>query len=591
MSSSPPTDSPGTPNPVDPPASPADVVAAPRRGRRPRKLRSTLVISVLLMITGVCGVVALVTEIALSNYLVGQLDSQLMSAKNQVIRFSNNGQNNPGHGNGSSGPTDPAGSGATTTTTTGSTDSAGTAADPTGTVGAVPTGSVTAGTTTGTTRFRFGDLPESCTPGAGAGQGGGKDPGQGAGPPPGLFQPGVALGTLSALINNGVIERAGILTGPELCQEPSAATLTALLSLAPADNPVNLSVDGYGDYRVLATELPNGDIAVTGLPLSPVRDTQLRLGVIMLIVTIAALLLAAAIVYFIVRRNLRPLDRVAATARQVVTVPLHEGEVDLSVRVPARDTDPRTEVGQVGSALNQLLGHVSDALTARQESEMQVRQFVADASHELRTPLASIRGYAELAQRDQVDAATVTHALRRVESESQRMTSLVDDLLLLARLDAGRPLSEDPVDLTMLMIDVVSDAQVAGPDHHWQLELPEEPIEVRGDEARLHQVLANLLSNARTHTPPGTTVRAGLATSAGWVVLTVSDDGPGIDEHLQAGIFDRFVRGDSSRSRLAGSTGLGLAIVKAVVTAHGGTVSVAGRPGSTVFTVRLPAAP
>ncbi|RIJ70168.1 sensor histidine kinase [Nakamurella silvestris] len=392
------------------------------------------------------------------------------------------------------------------------------------------------------------------------------------------------------MIKDGVIERAGILTGPQVCQEPSEATLTALLALAPADKPVNLTVDGYGDYRVLATSLPNGVVAITGLPLSPVRDTQLRLGVIMLIVTVVALLLAAALVYFVVRRNLRPLDRVAATARKVATVPLHEGEVDLGIRVPDRDTDPRTEVGQVGSALNQLLGHVSNALTARQASEMQVRQFVADASHELRTPLASIRGYAELAQRDQVDTATVTHALRRVESESQRMTSLVDDLLLLARLDAGRPLSDDPVDLTMLMIDVVSDAQVAGPDHHWQMELPEEPVEVRGDEPRLHQVLANLLSNARTHTPPGTTVRAGLSTSGGTVVLTVSDDGPGIEEHLQTGIFDRFVRGDSSRSRHAGSTGLGLAIVKAVATAHGGSVSVRSAPGSTVFTVRLPAA-
>ena len=162
-----------------------------------------------------------------------------------------------------------------------------------------------------------------------------------------------------------------------------------------------------------------------------------------------------------------------------------------------------------------MLGHVSDALKSRQESETRVRQFVADASHELRTPLASIRGYAELARRDEDDSEAVTHALRRVESESARMSTLVDDLLLLARLDSGRPLSADEVDLSMLVIDAVSDARVAGPTHRWQLDLPEEPVTVTGDGARLHQVLANLLANARTHTPAGTTVRCRLRTEAG----------------------------------------------------------------------------
>jgi two-component system OmpR family sensor kinase len=264
------------------------------------------------------------------------------------------------------------------------------------------------------------------------------------------------------------------------------------------------------------------------------------------------------------------------------------------VRVPEQDTDTRTEVGQVGAALNQMLGHVSGALKSRQESETRVRQFVADASHELRTPLASIRGYAELARRDEHDAQTVGHALRRVESESARMSTLVDDLLLLARLDSGRPLSADQVDMSMLIIDAVSDARVAGATHRWQLDLPEEPVTVIGDGARLHQVLTNLLANARTHTPAGSTVRCGLRTEAGpggtWAVITVTDDGPGIPAALQPEIFNRFVRGDSSRSRGAGSTGLGLAIVAAVVGAHRGTVTVQSRPGRTVFTVRLPGA-
>jgi two-component system OmpR family sensor kinase len=263
--------------------------------------------------------------------------------------------------------------------------------------------------------------------------------------------------------------------------------------------------------------------------------------------------------------------------------------VALAVRVPAADTDPRTEVGQVGAALNRMLGHVADALSARQASETRVRQFVADASHELRTPLAAIRGYAEVARRGRDEVpADVAHALRRVESESTRMTSLVDDLLLLARLDTGRPLAVEPVDLTALVVDAVSDAHVAGPEHRWQLELPEVAIRVPGDAARLHQVVANLLTNARVHTPPGSTVTTTLAVDATGAVLTVADDGPGVPVELQPEMFERFARGDSSRSRAHGSTGLGLAIVAAVVEAHHGTVEVQSRPGRTVFTVRLP---
>ncbi|MGI8418995.1 MAG: sensor histidine kinase, partial [Nakamurella sp.] len=208
--------------------------------------------------------------------------------------------------------------------------------------------------------------------------------------------------------------------------------------------------------------------------------------------------------------------------------------------------------------------------------------------HELRTPLAAIRGYAELAGRNPDDAPAVRHALGRVRSQSERMTTLVDDLLLLARLDSGRPLGNDPVDLTMLAIDAVSDARAAGPDHRWQLDLPSEPVTVVGDGHRLHQVLANLLANARTHTPSDSVVVTALRTDHAMAVLTVTDDGEGIPEAMQSEIFGRFVRGDSSRSRAAGSTGLGLAIVSAVTGAHGGTVAVKSRPGHTVFTVRLP---
>ncbi len=400
---------------------------------------------------------------------------------------------------------------------------------------------------------------------------------------------GQPVGALVAAVASGQVVSSGIVTAPSAggCTAVPAAADAALVAL-PADGRIStVTIPGVGDYRVVA-DTHDGTTVISGLPLSTVRDSLVQLAVIMVLVTGIALSAGVAAVVWIVRRSLAPLDRVAATARQVSTLPLDRGEVRLGVRVPARDTDPRTEVGQVGAALNQMLGHVSGALAARHASETRVRQFVADASHELRTPLAAIRGYAELARRDVSDPHGVAHALRRVESESARMTTLVDDLLLLARLDSGRPLSTDQVDLTMLVIDAVSDAQVAGPDHRWQLDLPDEPVATIGDQARLHQVLANLLANARTHTAPGTLVMCRLRAPGDNVVLTVTDNGSGIPSHLQPEIFHRFVRGDSSRSRAGGSTGLGLAIVAAVIAAHEGAVTVESRPGRTSFTVRLP---
>jgi two-component system OmpR family sensor kinase len=232
---------------------------------------------------------------------------------------------------------------------------------------------------------------------------------------------------------------------------------------------------------------------------------------------------------------------------------------------------------------------VASALIARQASENKVRQFVADASHELRTPLAAIRGYAELTRRGNHDLPDdVVHSLGRVESEATRMTSLVEDLLLLARLDEGRDLESDPLDLTRLLIDAVSDAHAAGPEHEWSLDLPEEPVVIDGDGARLHQVFANLLGNARVHTPVGTDVVTAVVIDGPNAVVTVTDDGPGIPPELRPVLFERFARGDSSRSRAAGSTGLGLAIVEAVVEGHGGTVAVQSGPSGTSFRVTLP---
>ncbi|WP_255472709.1 sensor histidine kinase [Quadrisphaera setariae] len=408
-----------------------------------------------------------------------------------------------------------------------------------------------------------------------------------------LLAPGQAPGTLAARVADGRVTAAASLEG--FCATTLGSTdATALAGVAPDRTPRTLDVGSLGTYRVVGvTSDTDGSTLVTGVPLAGLQATQRRLVEVELAVAVLAMVLAGLAAAVVVRRSLRPLRRVAATASQVSGMPLDRGEVDLAVRVPERDTDRRTEVGQVGAALNTLLTHVGSALSARHESELQVRQFVADASHELRTPLASIRGYAELVNRDPAALPpAAAHAVGRVESEAERMTGLVEDLLLLARLDAGRPLETELVDLTRLLLDAVSDASAVGRDHTWRLDLPEEPVEVVGDSARLQQVVVNLLANARTHTPPGTTVTAGLATTTpGTVVLSVLDDGPGIPADLLPHVFDRFARGDGSRSRAAGSSGLGLAIVSAIVASTGGSVDVTSRPGQTAFLVRLPVAP
>jgi two-component system OmpR family sensor kinase len=400
--------------------------------------------------------------------------------------------------------------------------------------------------------------------------------------------PGQGAGTLAARIVNGQVEQAGRLDPSDgTRQELSAAQYPMLTGLPVNGRSYTRNLGDLGDYRLIASRTADGEVLITGLSLTDVNATRYWLIAVETGVGLGAALLAALLGTLIVRRTLRPLHRVAVTAARVSELPLDRGEVALSVRVP--DADPRTEVGQVGAALNRMLGHVAAALTARHASETRVRHFVADASHELRTPLAAIRGYAELTgrYRDSVPP-DVAHAMRRVHSETARMTTLVEDLLLLARLDSGRPLDRKPVDLTRLVIDAVSDAHIAARDHTWRLDLPDEPVTVAGDPARLHQVLANLLANARTHAPPGTTVVTSLTVTGDEVAVAVVDDGPGIAADLLPEVFDRFARGDTSRSRAAGSTGLGLAIVAAVVEAHHGGVEVTSRPGRTAFTVRLP---
>jgi two-component system OmpR family sensor kinase len=455
----------------------------------------------------------------------------------------------------------------------------------------------------------------------------------GGGSGPNCYDVGQAQGTfLAGLSASGAVEEFHYISGSVTLTAADIATLVGLPAQSgynqpgsgppqgpPPDPPTYTRTLPSLDVEFMFTRVtgPDNTILITGLPLTTV-DSQIEHventeHVLFAVALGLAVILGAALVQF----SLRPLRRVAATATKVTELPLDSGEVTLPAGVP--DTDPRTEVGQVGAAFNRMLFHVERALGRRAASEARLRRFAADASHELRTPLSAIRGYAELALRHRGPVPEdVIHALSRVQSESARMSVLVDDLLLLARLDAGRPLEREPVDLSRLVIDVTSDVRVARHEHHWRLDLPSDPVLVRGDEHRLHQVLANLMSNAGKHTPPGSTVSVALHVQAspameaqvspdGGVVergvrpaaprveLSITDDGPGIPAELLPDLFERFTRADTSRARdldAAGkSTGLGLAIVDAVVAAHGGSISVTSRPGRTSFAIYLPLLP
>ncbi|MER5640085.1 HAMP domain-containing sensor histidine kinase [Kitasatospora sp. NPDC002227] len=410
-----------------------------------------------------------------------------------------------------------------------------------------------------------------------------------------------APGTFGARLLHGVVTNAGVVDGDaddvgvEAGDVPadtddlvrlSDADQRALAALPVGGSARSLSLSALRGYRMQAVAGRDGDVLVTGLPLKSVDATVHRLVMVELVVFAVALAAAGVAGALWVGLALRPLGRVVTAAERVSALPLASGEVELSVRV--EDDDPRSEVGRVGAALNRMLGHVEEALAQRQTVEERLRSFAADAGHELRTPVATVRGHAELALRHPGPLAEdVRHSLTRIDAETRRMGAIVEDLLLLARLDAGRPLARGEADLTRIALDCASDARAAGPGHRWRLELPPEPVVVAGDEDRLRQVVANLLANAAAHTPEGTEVTLRLAPRGDGAELSVSDTGPGIEPELAERVFERFVRGDRSRARATGSTGLGLAIVRAVVTAHGGTVELTSRPGLTTFTVRL----
>jgi two-component system, OmpR family, sensor kinase len=336
-------------------------------------------------------------------------------------------------------------------------------------------------------------------------------------------------------------------------------------------------------YRALATPLAAGQgTLVVAIPLFEVDRTLKRLIVGEVVVSLVVLGLVAGLALWLVRVGLRPLTGIGETAGAIAAG-------DLSRRVePAND---RTEVGRLGLALNAMLAQIEAAFEERRASEERLRRFVADASHELRTPLTSIRGYAELFQRGAKSRPKdLAKTMERIEAESARMGILVDDLLLLARLDQGRPLQREEVDLSRVVTDAVESARTIEPDRPIDLDADGLVI-VMGDEARLRQVLDNLLDNVRVHTPARTPVRVSVGPAGEDVVLSVTDEGPGLAPEVAGRVFERFYRGDPARSRETGGAGLGLSIVAAIVDAHGGSVSAdPGPDGSGArFEVRLPA--
>ncbi len=373
---------------------------------------------------------------------------------------------------------------------------------------------------------------------------------------------------------------------------PRLPTLTPARVAGLDGRPFTAPASGAGHrWRVLVAALPRDPGAVTvATSLDDVDSTVGRLQRINLVVSLLVLAALGLLGYAVVRRSLRQLVEVEATAGAIAAG-------DLSRRVP--NAGERTEVGRLATALNAMLARIESAFSAQRASESRaraseerMRRFVADASHELRTPLTSIRGFAELYRQGAVPEPTaMSRVMRRIESEATRMGLLVEDLLLLARLDQQRPLERAPVDLLGLAADAVQDARAISPDHPASLEVATEdvPPVVLGDDARLRQVVANLVSNAVRHTPPGTAITVTVATAGEDAVLSVLDTGPGLGQEDAARAFERFYRADAARTRAHGGTGLGLSIVAALVAAHGGTVDLDTAPGAGArFTVRLP---
>jgi two-component system OmpR family sensor kinase len=343
----------------------------------------------------------------------------------------------------------------------------------------------------------------------------------------------------------------------------------------------------HPSYRALARRVPVASptyagpaVLVVAIPLRDMSESLHRLLLVELTVAFGVLLGLAILAWWVIKLGLRPLEHMQETAGAIAAG-------DLSQRIEI--VDEHTEVGQLGIALNEMMQQIESAFAARAASEGRLRRFVGDASHELRTPLTSIRGYAELFRRGAADRPEdLAKAMRRIEEEADRMGSLVDDMLLLARLDQGRPLERQPVDLTRLARDAVDDARAVAPNRPVDFS-PNGAVFVPGDELRLRQVLGNLLQNANRHTPPDTPVHVRVLNDDDEAVIEVADEGPGMATEDANRVFERFWRSDPSRTRSSGGAGLGLAIVAAIASAHGGRAEVQSAPGQgSVFRVHLP---
>jgi two-component system OmpR family sensor kinase len=425
------------------------------------------------------------------------------------------------------------------------------------------------------------------------------------GPPPSLPQTGAAFFICIFDEDGNVVSGPLLRVPPRQTQSaPQLPRLTYADAVARQDHPfTTASVSDGNEWRVLVQAVTVGSepgSVALALNLREVQGTVTRLVVIEVVVGLLVLVLLAGLAYGVVRTSLRRLVAVEQTAGAIAAG-------DLSRRVPVEDS--RTEVGRLGNALNAMLGQIEAAFRDRQASESsaraseeRMRRFVADASHELRTPLTSIRGFAELHRQGAVsEPADVGRVLGRIEGEAQRMGLLVDDLLLLARLDQQRPLEQKPVDLLTLAADAVADAAAIAPERTVRLvtaslEQAPPPV-VTGDEPRLRQVLGNLMSNALRYTPAGAPISVRVAVEGPYALLEVVDAGPGMNPGDAQRVFERFYRADPARTRggpvagapVAGGSGLGLSIVAALVAAHGGTVSLQTAPGAgATFTVRLP---
>jgi signal transduction histidine kinase len=403
---------------------------------------------------------------------------------------------------------------------------------------------------------------------------------------------GQTPGNLIAVLRDGKVIGSAVFSEDEPRPAPPDVVRAIEARSWPDAPPRTEKMGSLGAYR-MDTGFDGPDTLIVGVSLNLADRIITRKNMTTTALVASALLVTAALTVWVVGYTLRPLRRVAATAAEVAAMSLTGDDHQIGVRVAHEDTDPDNEVGIVGNTLNRLLDNVDSALAHRADSDLRMRQFIADASHELRTPLAAIQGYAELTRQDSSALPPTTeYALARIESEARRMAELVDELLLLSRLGEGEDLQTEDVDLADVVINAVNDAAVAAPTHHWIKDLPDEPVWVRGDHARLHQLVSNLLSNARVHTPPAVTVTTGIARHRGgpdapYAELTVNDDGPGIDAKVLPRLFERFVRADTSRSNGSGN-GLGLAIVSSIVKAHHGSVSAESGGGRTIFRVRLP---